>query len=52
MKVFDYLVDRILEQGSMTAYCLALTTATTESMPIWARAVMILAASYKFLKIG
>lgn len=52
VKIIDYLSARVLEQGSMSAYCFALSGAFTPDLPWQARVVMILAATYKFLKIG
>ncbi len=51
-KVGDYLASRILEHGSMSAYCLALVGAYDETLPKPARWAIFIAATYKFLKPG
>lgn len=48
----DYLAARILEHGSLSAYCLAITAAWTPDLPIPAKIAVFAAATYKFLVPG
>ena len=50
--MIDYLSDRILEHGSMSAYCLALGAAYENDLPMPARVAIFAAATYKFLRAG
>lgn len=52
MKILDYLAERALEQGSVSAYVAALSAAYVEGLPMWGRVLIFIAATYKFCQRG
>lgn len=51
-QTLDYLADRVLEHGSLSAYCVAIMAAWEPTLPMPAKAAIFAAATYKFLRQG